>query len=247
MTDDVTGEAFARFNFTTGTATTTLQGDWSNITYAWEQQANGWYRISVTATKGGSGNARFIAKGGGAYNYYIWGAQVEAGSYKTSYIPTTSSSATRVADACFKTGIGSLFGSSYTLFGQFINKGINNTRLLSVKIPSAGNYDNFITIYQSGTGLIATGNNASSAEQFSIGSGSYSVGQILKFALRCVNNDVAFYINGIQIGIDTSATIPAATAIYIGNYVDIIETSVVNQVAVFNSGLTNTQLAQLTA
>jgi hypothetical protein len=32
------------------------------------------------------------------------------GSYATSYISTTSASATRVADACFKTGISSLIG-----------------------------------------------------------------------------------------------------------------------------------------
>jgi hypothetical protein len=34
------------------------------------------------------------------------------GSYATSYIKSTSSSATRVADACFKTGISSLIGQS---------------------------------------------------------------------------------------------------------------------------------------
>ena len=34
------------------------------------------------------------------------------GSYATSYISTTSASATRVADACFKTGISSLIGST---------------------------------------------------------------------------------------------------------------------------------------
>jgi hypothetical protein len=34
------------------------------------------------------------------------------GSYATSYISTTSASATRVADACFKTGISSLIGQT---------------------------------------------------------------------------------------------------------------------------------------
>jgi len=37
---------------------------------------------------------------------------LEASSYPTSYIPTTSSSATRVADACFKTGISLLIGQT---------------------------------------------------------------------------------------------------------------------------------------
>jgi len=42
---------------------------------------------------------------------FVYGAQLEASSYATSYIPTTSASATRVADACYKTGISSLIGS----------------------------------------------------------------------------------------------------------------------------------------
>jgi hypothetical protein len=52
---------------------------------------------------------------------YIWGAQLEASSYPTSYIPTTSASATRVADACYKTGISSLIGqTSGVLFADLV-------------------------------------------------------------------------------------------------------------------------------
>jgi hypothetical protein len=45
-------------------------------------------------------------------------------SYPTSYIPTTSSSATRVADACSKTGISSLIGQTE---GDFVDFNINKT------------------------------------------------------------------------------------------------------------------------
>ena len=99
MTNDTTGEAFVLINVATGVGTTTSQTGWSNATYTWQQHANGWYRITITATKGSSGAARFILKGNSSSDYYIWGAQIEASSYPTSYIPTTSSSATRVADA----------------------------------------------------------------------------------------------------------------------------------------------------
>jgi hypothetical protein len=227
---------------------------------------NGWVRATLTGTNpsgaadaytiyclSNSGTPTFnpvnfnpTYQGTGTDYGYLWGAQLEAGSYATSYIPTTSASVTRNADVISKTGIGSIFGSAYTIYGDFINQNVNNTRLLSLKIPSAGNYDNFITIFQNGTALAATGNNASSAEQFTITSGSFSLNQRLKFALRCQNNNVAFYINGTQIGVDTSCTIPEVTALFLGNYVDVFGVSVINSTAIWNTALTNTQLSQLT-
>ena len=42
----------------------------------------------------------------------VWGAQLEAGSYPTSYIPTTSAAVTRNADVISKTGISSLIGQT---------------------------------------------------------------------------------------------------------------------------------------
>lgn len=248
MTDFATGEASAKFNFNTGLFNTPIvSGSWTNTTTNVITLTNGWFKISITSQKnaGLSVSSRIDGFAVGK-SVYIWGAQLEAASYPTSYIPTVASSVTRNADVISKTGIGSIFGSSYTIYGDFINQNVNTTRLLSLKIPSGGNYDNFITIYQNGTALTATGNNASSAEQFAITSGSFSLNQRLKFALRCQNNNVAFYINGNQIGVDTSCTIPAVTAIYVGNYVDVFGVSVINSVSVFNSALTNTELAQLT-
>jgi hypothetical protein len=48
---------------------------------------------------------------------YIYGAQLEAGAYATSYIPTLGAAVTRGLDACSKTGISSLIGQTEgTLF-----------------------------------------------------------------------------------------------------------------------------------
>jgi hypothetical protein len=67
--------------------------------------------------------------GTGSKGVYVWGAQYEASSYPTSYIPTTSASATRVADACFKTGISSLIGGgtgTWFMDFEFIEDTISN-------------------------------------------------------------------------------------------------------------------------
>jgi hypothetical protein len=50
--------------------------------------------------------------GNGTSGVFLWGAQFEAGSYVSSYVPTLASSVTRLADAASKTGISSLIGQT---------------------------------------------------------------------------------------------------------------------------------------
>jgi hypothetical protein len=73
-----------------------------------ENFGNGWYicRITFNGLSGTSSIQLSISNsnsfssyaGNGTSGFYIFGAQVEAGSYATSYIPTTSASVTRNAD-----------------------------------------------------------------------------------------------------------------------------------------------------
>lgn len=72
-----------------------------------------WQRFDFAITGSGTKGVGFCTdSSGNALDISIWGFQFEASSYPTSYIPTTSSSATRVADACYKTGISSLIGQT---------------------------------------------------------------------------------------------------------------------------------------
>jgi len=104
------------FNLGDGTLGTVAATSSATITAV----GNGWYRCTVYNTHPTYGFSIYLATGNNVVEYtgngtsgvYIWGAQLEASSYPTSYIPTTSSSATRVADACYKTGISSLIGQT---------------------------------------------------------------------------------------------------------------------------------------
>jgi hypothetical protein len=85
---------------------------------------NGWFRITITGdvagTSTGAGTYRFHIRartdttgnyqGDNTDGIYIWGPQVELGSFPTSYIPTSGAALTRNDD------IGSIIGDDFTSF-----------------------------------------------------------------------------------------------------------------------------------
>ena len=179
---------------------------------------------------------------------FIWGAQLEAGSYATSIIPTLGASVTRNADVILKTGISSLIGQTEgTLFVDFYNYGNNSTTTgCPICIANGGFYGNAIYIEQYLGNWYAVVWNGSS-QQFISSPLSLSVGRH-KLALAYKSNDIAFYSDGVLVGTDTSATIPTCDGAYIGavGTSTTPEQLAVNAAALWKTRLTNDQLASLT-
>jgi hypothetical protein len=165
-----------------------------------------WQRIDGTFV-GATGQFRIGLIGGSTSDTLdcsIWGAQAESGSYPTSYIPTTSSSATRVADACSKTGISSLIGQTEgTLFANVYITNNDGDQRVSI---SDGTSSNRIAIRIDGT-LVQLSVVIGAVVQASIGGNIISVGNVYKIAAAYKENDFVLYVNGVQIGTDTSGTI----------------------------------------
>jgi hypothetical protein len=105
--------AYSGFDLATGT----LIGLGSGVTSGTiTSQGNGVYRISVTAIATGtsarmgvalrttSGTSAQSYAGDGYSGIYIWGAQLEALAFPTSYISTTSAQVTRASDNASMTG-----------------------------------------------------------------------------------------------------------------------------------------------
>jgi len=126
-------------NLTTGAITETHSDNSpSNASGSAETLGNGWFRLNVTldsiATQtmflevgpcaSGTGNTWSFGRptytGDGSSGIYIWGAQMEIGSFPSSQIPTTSTIATRAADAVTITGAAAAIIDTNTA-SQFVD------------------------------------------------------------------------------------------------------------------------------
>jgi hypothetical protein len=109
---DSGGRYAAVFNLATGISTAFNFGD--SITASMVSVGNGWYRCIATVIPIPSGNFPLLSmclsdgvasfEGNGYDGYFIWGYQLEAGSFPTSYIKTEASQVTRSADSASMTG-----------------------------------------------------------------------------------------------------------------------------------------------
>jgi hypothetical protein len=236
------------YNFDTGALTNVPSGTQSVISSSAQSFGNGWVRITVVFTGLITSTNCTIFIGGVLNDFvYIYGAQLEAGAYATSYIPTLAASATRGADAASKTGISSLIGQTEGTLFMDVNKTLRTDSPVRLNI-SDGTANNWIFIgLQTNNSpilyVITAGSTVANITSIALSSGRHKIAGAYK------NNDFVLYVDGVQIGTDTSGGVGATSRFqYGGNYIDTgAETdSLTNQVLLFKTRLTNAELATLT-
>jgi hypothetical protein len=238
----------ATFNLTTGVATNGIMIPYQNgykCIATFTTLTDIILRVRYNINTAGNYN------GISGYGLYVTGAQLEAGSNATSYIPTLASTVTRNADVISKTGISSLIGQTEgTIFAQIRVSRLLGTASRYIFHLSDGTTNNRIYMAFSGasSNILRARIFNGGVLQASIESSTITNLGTYKLALAYKNNDIVFYINGVQIGTDASATIPTCSRVDLGqNFANASQfNDGISNANIWKTRLTNAELAQLT-
>ena len=224
----------AYFNCTgTGTVGTVANGGTgSGAAGSIQALANGWYRCVLTGTpsSANTGSIRFLLRittadntsshaGNSTSGAYFWGAQVEAASNVSSYIPTTTGSQARSVDliSLASTAFSSWFNATEgTFFAQFVQAnagGGNLGRILSISDGTTS--ERFELYYNGGNYSWDTVDGGAAQASLTVAAGSFNT--LKKAAARYKLNDFHECVNGTLATADTAGTLPTVTTMYLGN------------------------------
>jgi len=179
--------------------------------YSYEDVGNGWYRQILTRTFSSAGSIQpmFNEIQAGSDVFYIWGAQLEAGSVATSYIPTSGSTVTRQADNLVISG--SDFTDFYnqsegTTYVETVPRTTDDYRHLYEYSQDGDNRMNNFLHLNNNRAYFETGN----VVQANLTFGATSLNQLNRIATSYKTNDLVGSSNGSSEVTDTTATIPTA-------------------------------------
>jgi len=251
------GGYYAIFNLSNGTISTSPTA--SGTTASIEDYGNGWFRCIIATTNTSGSEILFISPsvdGTLTTNYtnttngvYVWGAQLEEGSYATSYIVSNSgSTTTRSADVANNSGNADLFNDSEGVLYAEVERFDNDTAFLSISISDLSVNNNVSFKFRNTTNLmwgsIKSGGVQTALMQYT----STNLTTLNKIALKYKENDFALWFNGVQVLTDTSGAVPTGIEkLSLDNGVGNEEfRGKVKCVAVFKEALSNDLLERLT-
>ena len=184
---------------------------------------NGWIRIILTVTAGISNTnvIRFYVGSLGSSPAndaaYFYGAQLEAGAFATSYIPTTVAVATRNADVAVMTGAN---------FSDWYSAGVGGLAVSAVPLAVSGVCPAVQFDDTTANEIIALRGNTTNPElyivdggtpQVQLDAGTIAANTAYNIGSAWATNNCAAAVNGGAAVTDTSATMPTVTQARLGS------------------------------
>ena len=218
---------------------------------------NEWVRVSDLIVSPDTSGSFVIAQNSGSAvsaSFYIWGAQLEEGSYATSYIPTSGQSGgvTRSAETCNNAGNSTVFNDSEgVLYVEALLKDTGTFKTVARITATDTSTSDGLWIYFRSDNKIQSVLRVGGVDQTSILSNTQTTNEYYKVAFKYKQNDFALWVNGTEVAPDTSGnTFSADTLSKLGF---ILSTDInpfignVKDVRVYNTALTDAELIALTS
>ena len=182
---------------------------------------------------------------------YLAFAQVEQGSYPTSYIKTQGSTVTRNQDEYTKTGISDKINSEEGVLFAEVAVLSDDSTLKSITLSDSSTANRVIINYSNASNRLTADVRLGGVGQAFMQTFSYTITNFLKIALKYKENDFALWVNGTEVATDTSgSTFTANTLNRLGfdnGGSGELLFSKVRQVQVFKTALSDSELATLTS
>lgn len=245
------GDNWCRINLSTGALDSTAGPVTKTLQI--QQLINGYYRCSMTFTT--TGMTSFQAgirhsgwTGDGTKGFYMWGLQIEAGSFPTSYVPTTSSSVSRAWEVC------SLSGSNFSSWYRADEGGLVVDRI-PARYPLVAEYDPVLIsdgTFNNAIDLRVVGGTTQACDGLLIASGTTYVDSSNVAAAAGVQHKQAMTfsaascvdcLDGGAVFTDSSVAVPSVNQMRIGSP----GAGVFKRIRYFPRRLTNAELQALTA
>jgi hypothetical protein len=219
-----------------------------------EEYVNGWYRCIVVFNNSIT-PVRFrisASNGDGDFNssigktIYIWGYQLEQGSYATSYIPTQGSAVTVVKDVCSGAGNDQVFNSEEGVLYFEGSALVNDSDTKRICISDGSSSNRVVLTFANNTITYAYISGGISANI--IYNSDTTINK--KYACTWKLNEFKFWANGVQVGIDTSGGVMPLNTLDKFDLTDATGYSPfygnVKDIQVFTTALTDAELIALT-